>query len=79
MCMGSRGYLLASGAQEEKRQQELERKKAQEASWTVNELSLLAKAVQKFPPGTSRRWHQIADFIGTKTQEEVCTTLNPRP
>lgn len=59
--------------QEEKRRQELERKKAQEAAWTVNELSLLAKGLQKFPGGTARRWQQIAHFIGTKTQEEVCS------
>ncbi|KAL8451717.1 hypothetical protein Emed_001879 [Eimeria media] len=57
--------------QEERRRQELERKKAQEAAWKVNELSLLAKGLQRFPPGTSRRWQQIADFIGTKTQEQV--------
>ncbi|KAL8436548.1 hypothetical protein ACSSS7_001626 [Eimeria intestinalis] len=58
-------------AQEERRRQELERKKAQEAAWKVNELSLLAKGLQRFPPGTTRRWQQIADFIGTKTQEQV--------
>lgn len=57
--------------QEERRKQELERKKAQEAAWTVNELSLLAKGLQKFPGGTARRWQQIADFIGTKRQDEV--------
>ncbi|KAL8427328.1 hypothetical protein Efla_002291 [Eimeria flavescens] len=57
--------------QEEKRKQEFERKKAQEAAWKVDELSLLAKALQKFPPGTSRRWQQVADFVGTKSQEEV--------
>ncbi|CDI76204.1 DnaJ domain-containing protein, putative [Eimeria acervulina] len=57
--------------QEEKRRQDLERKKAQQTVWTVEELSLLAKALQKYPGGTSRRWHQVAAFVGTKTQEEV--------
>ncbi|XP_026190623.1 dnaJ homolog subfamily C member 2 [Cyclospora cayetanensis] len=57
--------------QEEKKRQELARKKAQEAAWTIEELSMLAKGLQKFPGGTARRWHQIASFIGTKTQEEV--------
>lgn len=56
---------------EERRRQEIERKKAQQASWTVEELSLLAKALQKFPGGTARRWHQVATYIGTKTQDEV--------
>ncbi|OEH75073.1 putative DnaJ domain-containing protein [Cyclospora cayetanensis] len=56
--------------QEEKKRQELARKKAQEAAWTIEELSMLAKGLQKFPGGTARRWHQIASFIGTKTQEE---------
>ncbi|CDJ38346.1 DnaJ domain-containing protein, putative [Eimeria tenella] len=57
--------------QEERRRQEIERKKAQQASWTVEELSLLAKALQKFPGGTARRWYHVATYIGTKTQDEV--------
>lgn len=56
---------------EERRRQEIERKKAQQASWTVEELSLLAKALQKFPGGTARRWYHVATYIGTKTQDEV--------
>ncbi|KAL8271355.1 hypothetical protein Esti_004689 [Eimeria stiedai] len=62
--------------QEERRKQELERKKAQDAAWKVNELSLLAKGLQRFPPGTSRRWQQVADFIGTKTQEQAGGLMN---
>eukprot|EP00744_Colponema_vietnamica_P003915 GILI01005933.1.p1 GENE.GILI01005933.1~~GILI01005933.1.p1 ORF type:complete len:342 (+),score=155.94 GILI01005933.1:451-1476(+) len=63
-------------AEVERRRQEDEAKKkaAKEASiteWTPDELSLLAKGLTKFPGGMGRRWHQISQFIGTKTQEEV--------
>ncbi|CDJ59422.1 DnaJ domain-containing protein, putative [Eimeria maxima] len=60
----------AQRLQEEKQRQAVERKKAQQSVWTAEELSLLSKALQKFPGGTARRWHQIASFLGTKTQEE---------
>jgi DnaJ family protein C protein 2 len=39
--------------------------------WTRDELSLLAKATTKHPPGTRNRWEVIAAFIGTRTAEEV--------
>ncbi|CEL94188.1 unnamed protein product [Vitrella brassicaformis CCMP3155] len=59
-------------------QQEAQRKAAEEArraaqksDWTPDELSMLAKGLQKHPGGTARRWQLIAAMIGTKTPEEV--------
>ncbi|PHJ22142.1 hypothetical protein CSUI_003998 [Cystoisospora suis] len=57
--------------QAERKAQEEAKRLARQSSWTPDELSLLAKGLQKFPGGTPRRWKLIADLIGTKTQEEV--------
>ncbi|KAI0565093.1 Chaperone J-domain containing protein [Gracilaria domingensis] len=39
--------------------------------WTQDELSLLSKAVAKYPGGTVDRWSRIADFVGTRSADEV--------
>ncbi|PXF48682.1 DnaJ-like [Gracilariopsis chorda] len=39
--------------------------------WTQEELSLLSKAVAKYPGGTVERWRRIADFVGTRSPDEV--------
>eukprot|EP01117_Protostelium_nocturnum_P006889 TRINITY_DN2469_c0_g1_i1.p2 TRINITY_DN2469_c0_g1~~TRINITY_DN2469_c0_g1_i1.p2 ORF type:complete len:586 (+),score=193.88 TRINITY_DN2469_c0_g1_i1:90-1847(+) len=39
--------------------------------WTENELSLLSKAVAKYPGGVTDRWEHISAFIGTRTVKEV--------
>lgn len=39
--------------------------------WSPEELSLLAKGVQKYPGGTARRWQLIATLIGSKSVEAV--------
>ncbi|XP_046555215.1 dnaJ homolog subfamily C member 1-like [Haliotis rubra] len=41
-----------------------------DGDWSDEELVLLAKAVNKFPGGTVKRWEKIADFVG-RTVEEV--------
>lgn len=40
-------------------------------AWSTQELSLLAKGLQKYPGGTARRWHMVAAIIQTKNAEEV--------
>jgi len=49
----------------ERHQQQQQQKVAavKERPWSADELSMLAKAVVKFPAGTQKRWQQIADFI----------------
>eukprot|EP00164_Ancoracysta_twista_P006516 GFYU01009082.1.p1 GENE.GFYU01009082.1~~GFYU01009082.1.p1 ORF type:complete len:626 (-),score=114.33 GFYU01009082.1:591-2468(-) len=44
---------------------------ANDSPWTVDELSLLSKAYSRFPGGLPNRWGQIAEFIGTRTEQEV--------
>lgn len=39
-------------------------------SWSANEVSLLTKAITKYPPGTKERWGAIAAFTETKSQKE---------
>eukprot|EP01121_Diplochlamys_sp_Union-15-3_P015568 TRINITY_DN5170_c0_g2_i5.p1 TRINITY_DN5170_c0_g2~~TRINITY_DN5170_c0_g2_i5.p1 ORF type:complete len:489 (-),score=142.65 TRINITY_DN5170_c0_g2_i5:40-1470(-) len=44
----------------------------EDASWTPEELGLLAKAIIKFPGGVSARWQQIHSFLGgTKSIKEI--------
>jgi len=43
-------------------------------SWTLEEMSLLAKAVAKFPGGTAKRWEKVTEMIntaGNRTVKEV--------
>ncbi|KAF8820373.1 DnaJ domain-containing protein [Cardiosporidium cionae] len=40
-------------------------------AWTLEELSLLAKGLQRFPGGIVNRWQKIADFVATKSTEQV--------
>jgi DnaJ family protein C protein 2 len=59
------------------RQQQLEslnakqRQEQSEKEWTQEELVLLTKAIVKFPGGTIDRWKHVAEFIGTRTPDEV--------
>ena len=39
--------------------------------WTKDELSALAKAVKKFPPGGASRWDQITLFVNNLCKQEV--------
>eukprot|EP01119_Soliformovum_irregulare_P008057 TRINITY_DN2084_c0_g1_i1.p1 TRINITY_DN2084_c0_g1~~TRINITY_DN2084_c0_g1_i1.p1 ORF type:complete len:498 (+),score=167.17 TRINITY_DN2084_c0_g1_i1:60-1553(+) len=39
--------------------------------WTDEELSMLAKAIQKFPGGVPNRWELVAEFIGTRSVKDV--------
>eukprot|EP01105_Mastigella_eilhardi_P005791 TRINITY_DN17503_c0_g1_i1.p1 TRINITY_DN17503_c0_g1~~TRINITY_DN17503_c0_g1_i1.p1 ORF type:complete len:621 (+),score=221.12 TRINITY_DN17503_c0_g1_i1:1426-3288(+) len=39
--------------------------------WTEEEYSLLTRAIKRFPVGTQNRWAVVAEFVGTKTEQEV--------
>ncbi|KAJ1609303.1 DNAJ domain and SANT domain containing protein [Cryptosporidium canis] len=40
--------------------------------WTVSEMSLLAKALQKYPGGFKNRWDMISEYLkNTKTKEQI--------
>ena len=47
------------------------KKEVVDADWTKEEVSLLAKGIARFPPGTTQRWATITDYVGSKTQKEV--------
>lgn len=51
-------------------------KASNETRWTPDELSLLSKGVSKFPGGTRDRWQKLADYIGTKSPNEVLVKVN---
>lgn len=39
--------------------------------WTEQELSMLAKAMSKYPGGVQQRWELISQFIGTRSVKDV--------
>lgn len=42
-----------------------------DSPWTQEELSLLSKGVAKLPGGTRDRWNRLAEYIGTRSADEV--------
>lgn len=57
--------------QERNKQIQHEEKKSKETQWGMEEVSLLAKALVKYPVGSKARWECIATFLGTRSVEEV--------
>ena len=43
----------------------LEKKTVEEATWSPEELHLLAKGLQKFPGGMAKRWDTISNFLNS--------------
>ena len=39
--------------------------------WSEEEIRMLRKGLEKFPPGTSRRWEAVQNYVRTRTVEEV--------
>ena len=60
-----------AAAKQQADQEKAERAKAAVKPWTRDELSQLAKATTRHPPGTRNRWEVIAQMIGTRTPDEV--------
>lgn len=42
--------------------------------WTKDELSALAKAVRKYPPGWASRWDQITSFVNNLCKQDIPRT-----
>lgn len=51
-------------------------RKKEKTPWTQDELSLLSKGVTRFPGGTRDRWNRLAEYLGTRTVEEVLRKVN---
>lgn len=60
---------IAAAAAEEKAREERERM-AKLSDWDEEEVRLLKKAVEKFPPGTAKRWEVVQAYVRTRTLEE---------
>jgi DnaJ family protein C protein 2 len=67
-----------SAAQKSAKKENTEPKTAKESGWTDEQISLLVKAANIFPAGTSRRWAQVTSYINDhhrdglpKTEKEV--------
>ncbi|KAK2078664.1 hypothetical protein QBZ16_003504 [Prototheca wickerhamii] len=41
------------------------------AAWSEEEVRLLQKALDKWPPGTARRWEVIQGYVRTRSAEEI--------
>jgi len=64
----------SSGSQIEKENKEDTEQPVKRVNiWTKDELSALAKAVKKYPPGGSSRWEQISLFVNN-----LCKQAEPR-
>ena len=64
----AKSAVLASKKEEK---EALEKRLANLDQWTVEEIRLLNKAMDKFPPGTSRRWETIQGYLRTRTTDEI--------
>lgn len=58
------------------KEQKKEKLQAQVKDWTNAELALLAKAIATYPGGVQQRWKRIAEYVKTRTEEEVETKIN---
>lgn len=67
---------VPNGSEAEPRMNDTSTSKTVEKPWTQHELSMLSKAVAKFPGGTRDRWVRLADYIGTRSSDEVLRKVN---
>ncbi|GBG29731.1 DnaJ-like subfamily C member 2 [Hondaea fermentalgiana] len=51
--------------EEDQRAREAQKKEAEADPWTPDELSGLAKAIRKYPPGSRNRWVMISNYMNT--------------
>jgi len=63
-----------SAAAAEEEQQQKEQQQPSSLPWTKDELSALAKAVRKCPPGSVNRWEQITKFVNHTCKQAVPRT-----
>eukprot|EP01097_Dermamoeba_algensis_P008999 TRINITY_DN61_c0_g1_i1.p1 TRINITY_DN61_c0_g1~~TRINITY_DN61_c0_g1_i1.p1 ORF type:complete len:525 (+),score=197.58 TRINITY_DN61_c0_g1_i1:357-1931(+) len=64
--------IIYKELQEKAERERLEKEqKEKDAIWSDDELSLLAKALVKYPGGSRNRWQLVSDYIGTKSMKEV--------
>jgi DnaJ homolog subfamily C member 2 len=52
-------------------QKEAEQLNARLKEWDEEEVRMLRKALDKFPPGTSKRWEVVQSYVRTRTVDEI--------
>ena len=58
-------------ATQKEEKEALQQRIAKLSQWSEEEVRLLNKALDKFPPGTSKRWETIQGYLRTRTTEEI--------
>lgn len=74
-------FLVVEAIAEEPKQaikKEAEKKQPEntDTAWTNEEITLLTKALVKFPVGTRDRYKHVSEFIGTRSMKEVIKQTN---
>jgi len=62
-------------ATEAKKETDLKKENTELDKWTREEITLLTKAILKYPAGMGSRWEQIAKFIGGKKSVQAVTQM----
>ena len=60
------GHNGSNGGSQKEQQPKKNGAKAKPPPWSDEELSMLAKAIKKFPAGARQRWEGIADYVSTQ-------------
>ncbi|KAI7843108.1 hypothetical protein COHA_003279 [Chlorella ohadii] len=61
----------AAAALRDQAKQERQQIRAKLSEWSEEEVRMLKKALDKFPPGTSKRWEAVQAYVRTRTVEEI--------
>ncbi|PRW60561.1 dnaJ-like protein subfamily C member 2-like [Chlorella sorokiniana] len=61
----------AAAALRDQAKQERQQIRAKLSEWSEEEVRMLKKALEKFPPGTGKRWEVVQAYVRTRTVEEI--------
>jgi len=68
--------LERSDAEKAARKERDEAKESKKGLWTPEELSALARALQRYPAGTTKRWQRVAELVPSKSQKQIVAKAN---
>eukprot|EP00887_Chlorella_sp_A99_P003237 scaffold9.g3237.t1 len=64
-------HAAALAAQEAAQRQEAAHRSAKLQAWDEEEVRMLRRALERFPPGTTKRWEQVQAYVRTRTVDEI--------
>jgi DnaJ family protein C protein 2 len=64
-------HRAVAAAAQRAAQAEAEERAARLRQWSEEEVRLLRKALDRFPPGTAKRWDTVQAYVRTRTVDEV--------